>query len=161
MTINAVGAQGVVNASVSLAIATQALAEVTIFTTAATANYIAIVDLSLVAILLPPADSAGDSTKLVIALPGDGSGGPNSSGGNSTGIMTTAAAGTTLGGNGGLMLALANATPLRQLACFTSRVKVGPSTAVKFTYAYHNTNATAAGTFYYACSYHVCYVSNP
>lgn len=161
MTINVVGAQGVVNSSVSLAIATQALAEVTVFTTAATANYIAIVDLSMCVIVLPPADAAADATRVVIALPGDGSGGPNNSGGQTSGVISASSQADTFGGNTGMIVGIAAATPVRHFGAYTSRVKVGPNTAVKFTYAYHNTNATAAGTLYYACSYHVCYVNNP
>ena len=161
MTINVVGAQGNVNSTIAIAAATQALAEVTIFTTAATANYIAIVDLSAALILLPAADAGALLASFAFALPGDGAGGSNSAGGNTSGVIVNPQAAMNFGGNTGLLVAVGNATPVRSFGAYSSRVKVGPSTAVKFTYAIDNRNASAGATLYYNVSYHVLYVNNP
>lgn len=142
MTLNVLGAQASVSGTISVPTYSTVSGEITVMTTAATADYTALVTLSLVATAPGGYGIAGGLT-----LPGQG-GGFGSRGSSVEAIPCSGAAVAPFSGlsNSGVMLA-------------SSVCKVGPGTAVKVPYGFYGGSSVA--TIAYTINAHVAYIKNP
>lgn len=145
MTLNVLGSQATVSGTVSVAGGGMATGEITVLTTAATADYVALVTLTLSAV------SSGATFSGGFTLPGTGGGVAVAANGGTQYLSNCDGAGAAVIGM------VSSGTPAGYGA--SAVIKVGPSTPIKVPYSFASYNT--GGTVSYTINGHVAYVRNP